>query len=216
MLPTLTTIPPLVTQEQPVIKTVVPENKAYSWNKFTDAPRAYPIDEIILPPPFVKTTVAVDDPMAQNIPGEIMVDRDGKLLIKTVNYTGIVGDKISSYNNFISSTGEIGKILSAHPINLFKGTVVHFSNPQWVKPKISGKNGYKPLYSIEARLRDYTYAATLYVDLTLTDEKGNIMKDEQNKDIIIPKEPLGYIPVMIGSILDNLWGKTQREKLQVA
>jgi len=216
-----------------------PETVPYFWNNNTQDKNVDPMDVMKLPPPFAKTTIAVNGPIAENIPGEIKIGKDGQLLIRTIKYQGIIGDKISAYDNFV--VNRIAKIVGAQPIDLGDNSSVHFINPQWMKPRIPRKSGTEQLFPFEAAIRGYSYSATLYVDLiqlsnqpvtgitelpgTNRKAKRMVMYNGFQQEIMeiggkyylvkgyIPKEPLGSIPVMLGSILDNLRGLSQEQRL---
>jgi DNA-directed RNA polymerase II subunit RPB2 len=88
------------------------------------------------------------------------------------------------------------------PINREYEVHMEFSNPQFKKPTIFENNGaVLPMMPNDARLRNLTYSAPLYVDITVTYiEIDNTQAGKQVvKKRIFPNVHLGKIPVMVGS-----------------
>lgn len=79
--------------------------------------------------------------------------------------------------------------------------LVQFQNVSIRKPTIFENNGaVTPMYPNDARLRNLTYAAPIYVDLHIT----TTIKDRENgiedtKVRLLPNIHIGKIPVMVGS-----------------
>ncbi len=79
---------------------------------------------------------------------------------------------------------------------------LEFSNPQFKKPTIFENNGaVLPMMPNDARLRNLTYSAPLYVDINVTYiEIDNTQGGRQCiKKRLFPNVHLGKIPVMVGS-----------------
>lgn len=79
---------------------------------------------------------------------------------------------------------------------------LEFSNPQFKKPTIFENNGaVLPMMPNDARLRNLTYAAPLFVDINVTYiEIDNTQSQKQLiKKRLFPNVHLGKIPVMVGS-----------------
>lgn len=79
---------------------------------------------------------------------------------------------------------------------------LEFQNPQFKKPTIFENNGaVLPMMPNDARLRNLTYAAPLFVDITVTyietDHTQGDKKTERKR--MFPNVHLGKIPVMVGS-----------------
>ncbi len=88
------------------------------------------------------------------------------------------------------------------PINREYEVHLEFSNPQFKKPTIFENNGaVLPMMPNDARLRNLTYSAPLYVDINVTYiEIDNTQGGRQSvKKRLFPNVHLGKIPVMVGS-----------------
>lgn len=88
------------------------------------------------------------------------------------------------------------------PINREYEVHLEFSNPQFKKPTIFENNGaVLPMMPNDARLRNLTYAAPLFVDLDVTyieiDNTQSSKKTVRKRKF--PNVHLGKIPVMVGS-----------------
>ena len=159
--------------------------------------------DILAVPPVTKRIEALElvDP---DIPGEIVVDAQGRLLKKYFAYTGPVSSLIQTYDNWIYKI--LPHQITSRSLTIPQGTVTfqniiydfpgyRTTNNRWVSltPKIARDNGY-------------TYAGTLSADLVLN--AGVPGKEER-----LSKQVLGKIPVMLGSKLDILTTLSQREIL---
>ncbi len=88
------------------------------------------------------------------------------------------------------------------PINREYEVHLEFSNPQFKKPTIFENNGaVLPMIPNDARQRNLTYSAPLYVDINVTYvEIDNTQGGKQNiRKRLFPNVHLGKIPVMVGS-----------------
>ena len=88
------------------------------------------------------------------------------------------------------------------PVNREYEVHLEFSNPQFKKPTIFENNGaILPMMPNDARLRNLTYAAPLFVDVNVTYiEIDNTQGGRQTiKKRIFPNVHFGKIPVMVGS-----------------
>uniref|UniRef100_A0A6C0LAG2 DNA-directed RNA polymerase n=1 Tax=viral metagenome TaxID=1070528 RepID=A0A6C0LAG2_9ZZZZ len=88
------------------------------------------------------------------------------------------------------------------PVNREYEVHLEFSNPQFKKPTIFENNGaVLPMMPNDARLRNLTYAAPLFVDVNVTYiEIDNTQGGRQNiKKRTFPNVHFGKIPVMVGS-----------------
>jgi DNA-directed RNA polymerase II subunit RPB2 len=88
------------------------------------------------------------------------------------------------------------------PVNREYEVHLEFSNPKFKKPTIFENNGaVLPMMPNDARLRNLTYAAPLFVDLNVTYvEIDNTQSGRQTvRKRLFPNVHLGKIPVMVGS-----------------
>ena len=88
------------------------------------------------------------------------------------------------------------------PVNREYEVHLEFSNPQFKKPTIFENNGsILPMMPNDARLRNLTYAAPLFVDINVTYiEIDNTQGGRQLiKKRLFPNVHFGKIPVMVGS-----------------
>ena len=88
------------------------------------------------------------------------------------------------------------------PINREYEVHLEFNNPQFKKPTIFENNGaVLPMMPNDARLRNLTYAAPLFVDISVTYvEIDNTNAGKQCvRKRLFPNVHLGKIPVMVGS-----------------
>lgn len=88
------------------------------------------------------------------------------------------------------------------PINREYEVHLEFGNPQFKKPAIFENNGAtQPMMPNDARLRNLTYAAPLFVDITVTYiEIDNTQGGKRAvRKRMFPAVHLGKIPVMVGS-----------------
>ena len=88
------------------------------------------------------------------------------------------------------------------PVNREYEVHLEFSNPQFKKPTIFENNGaILPMMPNDARLRNLTYAAPLFVDVNVTYiEIDNTQGGRQTiKKRVFPNVHFGKIPVMVGS-----------------
>ncbi|GAG79265.1 unnamed protein product, partial [marine sediment metagenome] len=115
---------------------------------------------IILPPPLVKVTEAIDDIDDVNIPGEISRSPDGKLLVNTIKYQGFTGDLLRSYNNMIKV--QIPNYLRSQKIILSENKYVRVADFKiWLMTTSSSNtNRITPLMAREMNL---SYSAPMYV-----------------------------------------------------
>jgi DNA-directed RNA polymerase II subunit RPB2 len=99
-----------------------------------------------------------------------------------------------------------GVVMPLHTANHEYEVKMEFQNISIRKPTIFENNGsVQPMMPNDARLRNLTYAAPLYVDVKVTTtyfdntKKGNTSEQPIVKTHIFPNVHLGKIPVMVGS-----------------
>jgi DNA-directed RNA polymerase II subunit RPB2 len=113
------------------------------------------------------------------------------------------GLSTSAANALMGHADESGSnAAQAGPINREYEVHLEFSNPQFKKPTIFENNGaVLPMMPNDARLRNLTYSAPLYVDINVTYvEIDNTQAGKHTtKKRLFPNVHLGKIPVMVGS-----------------
>ncbi len=113
------------------------------------------------------------------------------------------GLSTSAANALMGHNEESGMMtIPTGPINREYEVHMEFNNPQFKKPTIFENNGaVLPMMPNDARLRNLTYSAPLYVDITVTYiEIDNTQAGKQVvKKRMFPNVHLGKIPVMVGS-----------------
>jgi len=128
-------------------------------------------------------------------------------------YSGkqLIRHHIDSFNDFMEN--KIPSIIQqSNPISIFhnyKATennyeyeiLIKFINNYTTNPIISENDGStKPMYPYEARLRNLTYSASLYVDLEIETIKNPMSENRQSiSKKIIKSVLIGKIPIMIKS-----------------
>ena len=130
---------------------------------------------------------------------------DKKILINSfVEKNGLIGHQIASYNDFIGNglqriIDEIGVITP--DIENFE---IRLEKIRVGKPSIKEANGQiRQIVPNEARLRDLTYSAPVYLEMTP-------IRNETEMETIKPK--IGEIPVMLKSSICNLTDTIERTK----
>lgn len=126
----------------------------------------------------------------------------------------LVRHQLESYNDFIQdqiektinmfhpiiicSELDLDKILNKHKLE----THITFSNFQMQRPQIHENNGAtKLMFPQEARLRNFTYASVMTIDLNIKyiTRNGENLEDEQIITKTIPSVHIGKMPVMLKS-----------------
>jgi len=170
----------------------------------SELPIKNPFDEIPVVSPLVRRIEALEftDPQ---IPGDIKVDAQGRLLKSWFEYESILGSHIETFDNWIINI--IPKQLASRPIRIPQGEVT-VTNPIFFPPRIStSDNNWIPLTPQLARENGYTYSSELYADFVLN---AGTPQEER-----LPQSFLGKIPVMLGSALCHLKGKTDKERMEM-
>lgn len=162
------------------------------------------IREMPLSPPLTRKVKAAEF-SEDNTPGEIKIDESGRLLNSYFVYEGQLGSLVDFYDNWTSNI--LPMQLASRNLSLPEGPVT-FENLIIQRPMIKAANGVPvPLYPQDARNLGYSYTADLYVDIVLN--KGQPNEERANKRFI------GKIPVMLGSELDWLSIKSEKEKTEL-
>ena len=167
----------------------------------SEQPIEFSIDKAVIPPPIISVTKAIDN-INVNIPGEIVISEQGKLLKKYFEFEGFTGDLLDAYNNWITKI--LPKQVNSRPFKLPDGSIAIVKRVHYKQPSITtATNDTDILLPNVARIRGLTYQADITGDLEL-------IRDGQTTESQMGV-PLGKIPVMLRSILCHLHGKTERE-----
>lgn len=135
-----------------------------------------------------------------------MLQNKKELIKEFVEKSGLINHHISSYNDFIENglqrvVDEMGVITPE-----IEGFEIRLEKIKVGKPSVKEANGQvRTIMPNEARLRDLTYTAPLYLEMTT-------MRNETELDKIKPK--IGEIPVMLQSNICNLHGKSREELIK--
>jgi DNA-directed RNA polymerase II subunit RPB2 len=151
--------------------------------------------DLPLPPPIRKVVTAVGNNKIFDTPGEIKVDKSGKLLQEFLYFDGLTLPMIEAYDTWLNERLP-EQIIGTNPFvtDMGKYTFVDVK----IFPPLGGINGNKPVYPQDARTSHGTYAVTVTTNLKFTpNEKGlekGLTPITSKKNITI-----GKIPLMLGS-----------------
>jgi len=159
-----------------------------------------PLSKIVAVPPILKKTEPLENTDPE-IPGEITVDIQGRLLKTYFELESKIGSLIETYNNWVVNILPVQ--LADYKFEISEGEVT-ILNTQIFKPRYSVGNNFEPLYPRMARDNGYTYSFDLYGYLVLN--AGTDKQQVWNTPVFIAK-----IPAMLGSIACWLEGKTKQE-----
>lgn len=143
--------------------------------------------------------------------GEITLTRTQKVLRKTLEYAGPVGDVIETYNNWINKI--LPRQLSSRVIKDGED-IIRVSGIRHVMPCTTNSSGNSiPLTPFMCRENGLNYSAFIYVNLerirrATPDVPEHVV--DRASDVY-----LGKIPVMLGSDWCHLKGKTDQERLKM-
>ena len=126
----------------------------------------------------------------------------------------LVRHQLESYNEFVSNQIE-RTIEMFNPVHIasdqdydrqlkLHGTeiVIEFKNFSIYRPQIHENNGAtKLMFPQEARLRNFTYASSMTVDvkIQIIVRTGNELENVQHHHKMLPKIPIGKLPIMLKS-----------------
>jgi len=157
------------------------------------------------PNPISESSISIEraDP---GIPGEIIVDENGKLLKSYLAFTNFTKFLTDSYDQWI--VNELSPMIRNTKINV-RGGVIRFRNLSLTPPKTA--EGEK-IYPREARRKGITYGLRIHVDVYIQkyDSEGKRVESEEK---LGDKKYLGTIPLMLRSklcYLNNLTPKQLR------
>ena len=167
-------------------------------------------DKILVPPPMVKK----EEPLEASGPdviGKTTVSKQNALIEKYVELEGFAGDIISIYNNWITNT--LKKQLDGQTIEIENKPdhkrYAKFINMHIDPPMI--KNDI--LTPAQARHRKITYEATVTVWVGIYSVYKN---DQPQLEKVSKPFVLVKIPVMLGSCICHLHGKTKQQRKAMA
>ncbi|MBT3720663.1 DNA-directed RNA polymerase subunit B'' [archaeon] len=134
------------------------------------------------------------------------------LIKKYFENTSLVSSDIESFDRFIEfelqkivdENGTILPTIIPHTIDEFK---IKFGKITIGKPEITEADGSKrPVYPIEGRLRKISYAAPLYIEISA--HVDGIQRESFTAQI-------GNFPIMLKSKFCHLYGKTEKELIEL-
>ena len=133
-----------------------------------------------------------------------------KSMLESDNNKYLIKHHIDSFNDFIDNKIPT-TILNSSPLSIFHDynseinnykyeISINFVNSYYTKPYISENDGsIKPLYPYDARMRNFTYSSTLFIDIEISVWEN----PTQDKKRICFKEikgiNIGEIPIMVKS-----------------
>lgn len=162
------------------------------------------MNKIIPPPPMVKTMEPLEfsDPTQ---PGEIKIDKAGRLLKENLRYQGPFGSIVDQYNNWIANV--LAEQFASQTLKMPEG-YVKFENISLIRPTIQTSTKKQiPLYPDMCRNSGYNYAADIYADAVHVKEGTEERSDKP--------QFMGKLPVMLGSNLDWLTTKSEQERTEL-
>ena len=142
----------------------------------------------------------------------------GKVFQKLVAKDGFSNNIIENYDNEVLVN--MKKVIEDTVIETNYGTI-HFSNVFFDKPRMSGKNTeLTPKMSREKLIK---YFGDIYVDIEHRTKQepiafidGMPVYSNTKREVdILEKFKIGSIPIMLGSKLCHLYGKSAEEKIQM-
>jgi len=123
----------------------------------------------------------------------------------------LIEHQLSSFDNLITDT--IPRMVQQQsPIEVNSGDNLKYKL-QFLRIYINKPvqhdpdTGYQPLYPNEARIRDLTYSAPIFVDYCQTCTTHGTVQTQ-----IVRKVPLWKMPIMLGSKYCHLYGKSVPER----
>jgi len=143
------------------------------------------------------------------IPGEIVVDANGKLLLRYLSYTGFTKFLRDSYDEWLE-TGLVPLI--QNQVIHVQGGRIKFEHVSLTRPRVGGRK----LFPRMAREKGITYGLDIhaYVILEKDVEEGKVVRTVLGDKSSKTKKHLGTIPLMLGSkrcYLHNLSPSQLRE-----
>lgn len=161
----------------------------------------------IVPEPIVLKQEPLNEENVE-LPGEIKIDESGKFLKRYLTYEGFTGDLLAGYNNWIENI--LPNQLLSKGIELPDGRTVVITDPEIRPPSktVPNKEELEPIYPIECIQKDLTYSANIYVNIKIINRNGMIIEEDKDKILLCS------IPVMLGSVICNLYGMTPTQRAE--
>lgn len=142
--------------------------------------------------------------VVKNNVSDINVSESGKLLKKYIDEVGLFIHHIRGYDAWIGSM--LSSDITGKKLTLPNGNSVYFSNVRLIPPRYVHNGKVLPLYPQKCRKDEMSYSADIHVDIV--EKSGGVNGDEISS---IKNICIGSLPVLIGSRLCRLSGKTDRE-----
>lgn len=162
------------------------------------------IVDIPHPPPIKTVVQTVTD--ISDVPGQMKVDKSGKLLGKFLYFDGLTYPIIDCYDNWLHNRLH-QQILSTRPFEFPHGTV-RFTDITITPPtEKSGNNETYNIYPRDCRTNSMTYSASVYARFEYTPK--DTTKDKLKSTPFL----IGKIPLMLGSQLCHLSKLTEKEMI---
>jgi len=163
----------------------------------------------LIVPPITETTQILD-PSNASYPGEIKLTRSNLLLRSYLVYQGFANDLIASYDNWIERL--LPQQLASRPIKIPGGDIVRIVRTFAEKPTTTNASN-EPIHLTPLMCRNNLshYVSNLYIDVERVTPATAVTPEEvhERKERVF----LGRIPVMLGSTLCHLHGKSDQEKI---
>lgn len=156
-----------------------------------------------IPKPLEYVTEVITDSVNQDIPGEIKVSKEGKLLRSYIAYAGYVNDDITSFNVLVEK--RLLLIFQAKNINLPDGTFIKVRKVDVSHPAFANfSRDSNMITPMEARNRglSYTGKITIYVDRYMNNPQTGISEIFENGNT--DGYYVGKMPIMINSSKDSV------------
>ena len=125
---------------------------------------------------------------------------------------GIARQHLNSYNEFIekgiqSIVDEVGEVEIETPLGNYK---IRLGKVEIGRPRVIEQDGSETyVYPLEARLRNLTYAAPLYLEMTIIDPQNANLPYHTQKVFI------GNLPVMVKSKICALYGMSEEQLIDL-
>ena len=148
----------------------------------------------------------VREPTTPPYPNEYALDTNGELLHSVIEYQGLADHILEQFNVWVSQI--LPKQIACRSLTIpgLPGHRVVFDNLQLPsKPSEVQENGQSvPLLPSRARIAGRSYRMEMYYDVRLLNAAGEVVD-------VQPKVFGGYIPVLLGSSMCHLAGKSAKE-----